>query len=842
MRENRTSGKKRYRFLSGLVAMLTAVGMVSAVCMTASASPYAETGSAVSVNEDTSSSRQTGTAPAIVVSSSDVDVFSISDESIEIGKNLTAVLTASGNDIQWSSSNTDIATVDENGVVKGIKVGNCVITATDANGNSADCKVKVKKVCYITFDDGPNKCTADLLAMLKKYDVKATFFVVYKSKYFYLTKEMQAQGHLVGLHTYTHDYDVCYKTQYSYFEGLEKLADAVEKYTGTRPYVIRFPGGSSNKVSNSLTMKRITVGAKDLGYRAFDWTASAKDASSGASTAQSIKYVKKTCTEDVEILLMHDKTFNVKALDTILPYLKSKGYIFETLDKNPNAYTFKTAYTKTTKSTNVTVNKSSADVYEGNSFTLTAKITPSKSTDFVRWESSDTSVASVNVSGKVTGVKQGTAVITAVTSSGKTATCTVNVKIPAKKVTLNKTSHKMCVGESVNLDAVISPENSQDTVKWTTSNAKVAKVDSNGNVVAKAKGKVTITAKTKSGVKATCVVNVIKPTTTLKITNADGSLYVGNTRKLKVKVTSGSNDPITWKSDNTAVATVSSSGTVKAVSQGYANITATTFSGKEVTVKVSVRTKANKIVLDCTSKKLFVGDTFTINADITSPENCNDLIKWKSSNTKAVSILPSSDRKSAEITVKKKGSYTITVTTGSGKSVSCKITSIQATKTIKLNKTSASVYVGKTLKLTATLSKNSNDPVSWTTSDKSIAKVNSKGQVTAVSAGTATITATTFSGKSVSCKVTVRTKATKVSLDQTSITAKKGDVVVLNAEIISPENCNDTLTWTTSSKSKAKIQKTENNSAEISIVGRGSVVIKVKTGSGKYAQCKITCK
>lgn len=358
-----------------------------------------------------------------------VRVVSMSDSAIELGKGLSYQLTANGENLTWNSSNSEIAAIDEKGLVKGVNLGECTVTATNGTGQSAQCIIQVKKTCYLTFDDGPNENTEAILEVLKENDVRATFFVV-SSKYLNLTKQMQEQGCLVGMHTYSHDYEKCYKTYYSYYYGLEKLSEKIKSYTGISPNVIRFPGGTGNTVSDSLLMKRVVNGATDLGYRAFDWTATAGDTSpTRASAKLSISKVKETCTEDVEIILMHDKKFNAEALKTIIPYLKDSGYVFETLDKYPEySYTNNPKYKENQPSTAVSISKDSAAIKIESTVKLTAKMTPGNSTDYIRWESSDDSVAKVTADGLVTGISKGKVNVTAITSSGKKAVCEITVE------------------------------------------------------------------------------------------------------------------------------------------------------------------------------------------------------------------------------------------------------------------------------------------------------------------------------------------------------------------------------------------------------------------------------
>ena len=205
-------------------------------------------------------------APKSVVSVS--DAVSTSDEtaapvplslnqtSAETGKGLTFQLVAEGGDgIVFRSSDENIASVDENGLVKGTGVGQCTVTAENKDGSRADCAVTVKKTCYLTIDDGPTGSTEDILAVLKEYDVKATFFVV-NSTNLHLTKDMQEQGHVVGLHSNSHKFKECYATYYSYLRGIEILSDKVEGIIGKKCDLLRFPGGTDNTRCDPLWMRR----------------------------------------------------------------------------------------------------------------------------------------------------------------------------------------------------------------------------------------------------------------------------------------------------------------------------------------------------------------------------------------------------------------------------------------------------------------------------------------------------------------------------------------------------------------------------------------------------------
>lgn len=167
-----------------------------------------------------------------------------------------------------------------------------------------------------------------------------------------------------------------------------------------------------------------------------------------------------------------------------------------------------------TLATEVTLNQTAATVFKGNTLQLTATVAPSDATDnTVAWTSSNDAIATVNTNGLVTAKANGTATITCTTTDGsdKSATCVVTVKALVKQITLNKTAASITKGKSLQLSATVTPSDALDkSLTWTSSNSKVATVNSSGKVTAKAVGTATITcaANDGSGVTTTCEIMV----------------------------------------------------------------------------------------------------------------------------------------------------------------------------------------------------------------------------------------------------------------------------------------------------------------------------------------------
>ena len=193
------------------------------------------------------------------------------------------------------------------------------------------------KVIYLTFDDGPSKHTERLLEILKKYNVKATFFVM-KTGYSGLIDDIVAQGHAIGAHTYSHDYESIYASEDAYFGDLNRILSLIESKSGVSTKLLRFPGGSSNTVSrfNPGIMSRLTYEVVGRGYRYFDWNVSSGDAG-GAKTAEQVyeNVINGIGSRRTAVVLQHDtKGYSVDAVEKIILWGLENGYSFQALNQS----------------------------------------------------------------------------------------------------------------------------------------------------------------------------------------------------------------------------------------------------------------------------------------------------------------------------------------------------------------------------------------------------------------------------------------------------------------------------------------------------------------------------
>ena len=177
---------------------------------------------------------------------------------------------------------------------------------------------------YLTFDDGPSIYTNDILDILDRYQVKATFFVVGKegTDAEEALQRIVEDGHTLGMHSYSHKYKELYESMDSFTRDFEQIRDYVYQATGVESVYYRFPGGSSNTVSE-IDMHEFIDYLESQGVEYYDWNVSSGD---GGSMKLTTDTLLENCTKDIDtrdtsIILLHDsaeKPTTVEALPEII--------------------------------------------------------------------------------------------------------------------------------------------------------------------------------------------------------------------------------------------------------------------------------------------------------------------------------------------------------------------------------------------------------------------------------------------------------------------------------------------------------------------------------------------
>lgn len=194
-----------------------------------------------------------------------------------------------------------------------------------------------EKVVFLTFDDGPSRNTIKILDTLAEYNAKATFFLIGErltEDGIEIAKRALEEGHMLGMHTETHQYDKIYHSVDSFLTDYDKLASRFIDVFGECPAIFRFPGGSYSAYINPIR-KELQQELNRRGFLGYDWTASGED-SVGTPTAASIKKnifdMLYAC--DKPIILLHDSpcsNLTAEVLPDILKRLAEEGYTFMTL-------------------------------------------------------------------------------------------------------------------------------------------------------------------------------------------------------------------------------------------------------------------------------------------------------------------------------------------------------------------------------------------------------------------------------------------------------------------------------------------------------------------------------
>lgn len=200
------------------------------------------------------------------------------------------------------------------------------------------------KTVYLTFDDGPSKNTPHLLEVLKKHNVKATFFQIgpvesVEDSYSKLLLQIQKDGHTIAPHSFSHDYSIIYPSADAFLTDFRQIQNLIQTITGSDSKIYRFPGGSRNRGASPSVIDQVIATLAAEGYQYHDW-----DIVSGDDTA--VVYSPETLYQNVmaeiekydnPVILFHDTDLTrttADAVDLLITELTSQGYIFAPITKD----------------------------------------------------------------------------------------------------------------------------------------------------------------------------------------------------------------------------------------------------------------------------------------------------------------------------------------------------------------------------------------------------------------------------------------------------------------------------------------------------------------------------
>ena len=497
--------------------------------------------------------------------------------------------------------------------------------------------------------------------------------------------------------------------------------------------------------------------------------------------------------------------------------------------------------------TNIRLNYEKVDLEVDKTTTILATFTPNISIAPITWITNEKDIVNISVSSDkksviVTGKKPGTAVITAVnTDNFVTASVTVNVLAPIKEIRLNASELTVPLSqEIVRLKADYIPVDATSTeLIWSTSNTAVAGVDENGIVKLLKAGTAVISVRPAYNpylTMAQCTITILQSATGFQVNTAEMQMEVGDTKTLAYTMNPpDATTKVNYRSMDTSIVTVSSSGKVTAVGPGKTYVIASTDNGFSGSCMVIVTKAASGVTLDVYQLTLAVGDTYQVLATPNPKNSTENTFSWKSKDPSIATV-----NASGKVTGVKAGETIITVKTKKGDVQYLYVTVCDQVTDMKLNYEKKTIYKGKkfTLKAIFTPANASNKKVRWSSSNTKVVSVTSKGVVSGLRGGAAVITAVSEDGGHVAaCVVTVKQPVTSISLNKSSYTLGIGKTITLKAKVKSSYSSNQTLKWTSSNVKIATVSKRG------VVTGKklGTVTIRCRAtdGSGEFATCKI---
>lgn len=773
-----------------------------------------------------------------------VESISLDKSEMELWKGETEKLVAklspegtNQTNITWSSDNQDVATVLNDGTVTAVSKGNAVITAKAENGATATCSVTVKQpIEGITLNenslelekdqtatliatvlpanadgdktviwstDDPDVATVDngLVKAIGKGSTTITATVGDKSATCNVTvgvplKGISFEGNITEKTVNkgeTFDLIVVY-------DPIDTDVDKTINWSSSNDAVVKVENGKVTAVDAGNATVTATVAGKtvscDVRVEIPLNSISIKNETSikcGQTEKLEVTYDPADATLDTTIIWNSDNedVASISTDGTITA--KSVGAATITATTLGG----KTAECKVTvepvplegieiQEQNITMNK-------GESKDLHVNYYPENTTDSkdIQWFVSPEGIVSVE-NGKLTALSAGEATVTAKVGD-KTATTTVNVKVPLNGITLSKTDVTLNRPETTDLDVTLDPVDAtvdDNTVEWTSTDESIATVDENGVVTPHAPGTTYIKAKVEDK-EAFCKITVkvplegitVKETTTLlknqyedlKVTyNPEDSTYEGK---------------VTFKSSDESVATVNENGRITALKEGTTTITVTAEENGNIFEEECIVTveeiKMDSIAIDTVDFELGISRTKQLNVNF-YPENTTDdrTVIWSSSDDSIVTVdnngLVKALREGTAVITAQVGDKIAQVTVTS---VIVPIESIEVTVPGEVN-------IGDSFDIIVTVNPEDatiQDGMIYSSSDTNIISIDENGKAIAKGAGTAIITVETENGIKEQAQVIVKDPNTTVedkgendkeSTENNSSSPKTADIAV----------------------------------------------------------------
>lgn len=458
----------------------------------------------------------------------------------------------------------------------------------------------------------------------------------------------------------------------------------------------------------------------------------------------------------------------------------------------------------------------------------------------VIWSSSDPKIAKVE-NGLVTGVKEGTAVITAKQTIGgivKKATCTVYVQTSVSKVTLDPKEMKLGIGKFETVQAYVEPSSLKGvSLRFVSSDESILQITEEGKLSVTVKGIAGGTAvlsaiNVDNVVVGFCKVTVEQPVTGLVLSETEVTSTINSKVQLRATIVpdNATNQNVIWKSSNEKVATVSDNGLVTMKAAGTASIICSSVDNPSIQgyCNVTVLKAVTGVSLDLESREMYVGENFRMTYQVTPRDASTTDVIWSTTNSSVVTV-----DMTGMVSAKAVGQAELMIKTVDGSFLDmCTIIVKQKPTGVKIAESNLTMNAGEYYYLNAILTpaNSTTEGLSWECIDTNVATVASNGRVTAKAAGRTVIIAKTDNGATSYCTLTVLQAVTGLSITEKKVTIDVGDKISLVTKFIPETASNTKVTWTSSDDDIATV----NQYGEVVGQHGGVAVIECMTDDGGY--------
>ena len=617
--------------------------------------------------------------------------------------------------LRYTSSNTRILSVDENGVVTAERTGSASITVETYNGKTAEIEFTVKsepKSISFTSDHSSMGVgeTAHLSASLPSGSAGAYRFSSSDESVLTIDENGYATAHAAG-----------------------KAEVTVIAY------------------NNKKSSRSITVSAAPTGL-----ILSRSSVSIGADDSWQLSYTHNegegSC---VKFASSNERVATVDANGVISAH--AAGYA-DIIARTYNGIEASCRVTVVAAPAGVVLNAPRLEIGQGEEMQLTAETLPDGAVGTLKFSSNNSKYVSVDENGVVTGVRKGTGVITVETYNGKTASVRITVKSEPKSISLTTDRTVLGLGERAQLTASIN-ENSAGGYSFISGDESILSIDADGVATAHATGEVKVTAVAYNGVKKSGTIRVMEAPKFLMLSPASVTLGLGDSSVINAQLNEAAAGAVTYSSLNPSIVSVDpATGAITGHAIGTTFINAVTYNGVRASVSVSVCPQPSTIRVPYGILEIGVDDKVQLKPEIDPGTATN--FSYSTSSNKYATV-----DANGIVTGERTGSAEITISTSNGLRLVLSVRVRKAPTSIELLPGDLTLGVGESVQLLAELNEGSAGSVLFDAVNADVASVDENGVLTALAVGESEIRVESYNGLSDSVHLTVAPAPTSILID-----------------------------------------------------------------------------